>query len=348
MRHILFLLFCLLFYHNSIFGATLYSRADGTWSSVNGGSDCSCTPSQNDDLIINHDIVIIGDFTVNTGSITVNSPAILTVTGNLTFDNNSVVVVNLGSTSKVDQDFLNKNNSSDVSILGNLTIDGNFTNGEGSGVGAVLNVGLTGNISIGGTCSNPGTVTDGTNSFQGCENTILPVELLYFTADYNRGSSLIEIEWGTVTEVNSDYFIIERSVNGVDFDSLGYHPAAGNSHHTVKYSWSYPETGSGRSYYRLKAVDRDGTFEYFDVISTVSLLPNSFRVSPNPIQGDHFNILKHNWSEGELMYLYDSTGQLIKKIRMDHKQVKVELTGFIIPGIYLLRSGMEITKLIVQ
>ena len=74
-------------------------------------------------------------------------------------------MVNSGATYDVNGDFLNKNNSGDIDIFGTLDIDGNFQNGTGSGMGAEIDVGGTGTITYGGTCTNNGTVTDDDGSY---------------------------------------------------------------------------------------------------------------------------------------------------------------------------------------
>ena len=62
-------------------------------------------------------------------------------------------------------------------------IDGDFTNGTGSGNGAVIDVGSTGGITYGGDCDNPGTVEDDDGNYSGdCDNPVLPVELVSFLA----------------------------------------------------------------------------------------------------------------------------------------------------------------------
>lgn len=337
MRYAFSLLFILFLGQCAVLGANVFSRSDGTWSNTNGGPDCSCTPTSNDDIFVNHDIFIVGDFSISgSGSLTVNSPALFTVTGNLTFNSSSSVIVNVGAELKVLLNFLNENGSNNVTIAGTLTVDGNFTNGTGLGTDAVIDVGATGTISYSGTCSNPGTVTNDTDSYRACNNEILPIELLYFTV--KSRSNITQLEWATLTEINSDHFIIERSYNGIDFDSIGFHSAAGDSHQTVNYSWSHTTVGTGRSYYRLKAVDRDGTYEYFVVTAIVSTLSNDFEVSPNPVRGSYFDIKKQNRVEGERMFLYDTTGKLLREIRINNDVTRVELVFPLPPGIYLLRS----------
>tara|TARA_Y100000389_G_scaffold4207_1_gene3996 strand:+ start:2235 stop:2996 length:762 start_codon:yes stop_codon:yes gene_type:complete len=83
----------------------------------------------------------------------------------------------------------------------------------------------------------------------------LPVELISYTC------SKKEIRWSTGAEINSDYFTILYSENGIDFVPIDNINAQGNSFEVVKYS--YPITKKG--YYKLTQTDYDGTTEEFDI-----------------------------------------------------------------------------------
>ena len=83
----------------------------------------------------------------------------------------------------------------------------------------------------------------------------LPVELISYTC------SKKEIRWSTGAEINSDYFTILYSENGIDFVPIDNINAQGNSFEVVKYS--YPITKKG--YYKLTQTDYDGTTEKFDI-----------------------------------------------------------------------------------
>lgn len=83
----------------------------------------------------------------------------------------------------------------------------------------------------------------------------LPVELISYTCNKK------EILWSTGSEINSDYFTVLYSDNGIDFVSLNIVAAQGNSTEVVNYS--YPITKKG--YYRLTQTDYDGTTENFNV-----------------------------------------------------------------------------------
>lgn len=266
---------------SAAFSANLFSRADGTWSTTNGGANCGCTPGQNDNITINHNITIAGSFVLNTGTLTVNTGT-LTVTGDLTFNNGSFVTVAQNAGIVVNGNFLNKNNSNDIAINGSLKVNGNFQNGTGSGAGAVITVGPNGSITFTGSCNNPGTIIDNSGSYTGCTNGPLPVSWLLFEGVANGTSATLT--WATATEKNVSHFEIERSADAVTFYTIGKVNAAGNSAQTLKYAFEDKSPLNGRNYYRLKSVDLDGYTEYYNdlVVLAFATPEQGFSVYPNP------------------------------------------------------------------
>ena len=102
--------------------------------------------------------------------------------------------------------------------------------------------------------------------------TILPVELTQFAAKANDES--VSIDWSTVSESNSDYFKVERSIDGSNFDAIGKVKAQGNSVEQINYSFIDEDPVQGINYYRLRQVDLDGSF-FFSEISPVDYRSNN-------------------------------------------------------------------------
>lgn len=93
----------------------------------------------------------------------------------------------------------------------------------------------------------------------------LPIELVSFVVTQNGVG--IEVTWVTATEENNDFFTIERTENGVDFEMVNYEQGAGNSSVSLHYSFvDYPPY-VGTYYYRLKQTDYNGDFSYSDIVS---------------------------------------------------------------------------------
>ena len=98
--------------------------------------------------------------------------------------------------------------------------------------------------------------TTGASSFVDIEcQVVLPVELISYVCNKK------EILWSTGSEINSDYFTILYSENGIDFVPINNITAQGNSSQIVNYS--HPITKKG--YYKLTQTDYDGTIENFKI-----------------------------------------------------------------------------------
>lgn len=111
--------------------------------------------------------------------------------------------------------------------------------------------------------------------------TPLPVELVEFYANLN--SREVDLNWRTSSELNSDYYDVEHSLDGVNFTTVGLVEAAGNSTVFVEYEFthSYPSL-TETNYYRLKQVDIDGSYKYSH-IETIDLNSNEIiDFYPNP------------------------------------------------------------------
>ncbi|MCO6500207.1 MAG: T9SS type A sorting domain-containing protein [Vicingus serpentipes] len=179
---------------------------------------------------------------------------------------------------------------------GDVTHSDGHGAGGGGGMGTVIfssaqpsaNVTINTTPGAGGrncnTCdyAETGTGTDGGGIVQSSSGP-LPVTLIQFEANVNEDR--VELKWVTATEINSDYFVIERSKDGKDWKELLTTSAAGNSHQTITYFEVDYNPHKGTSYYRLKQVDFDGSYEYFSIVP-VKFLKNSrekgINVFPNP------------------------------------------------------------------
>lgn len=91
----------------------------------------------------------------------------------------------------------------------------------------------------------------------------LPIKLIYFTAKLNDG--IVNLDWATAAEVNNNFFTVERSTDGENFEPLLTKPGAGNSTVNLYYNATDESPVSGYSYYRLKQTDFDGHYTYSNI-----------------------------------------------------------------------------------
>lgn len=111
----------------------------------------------------------------------------------------------------------------------------------------------------------------------------LPIELLSFTGYCDKQN--IILQWSTATEINNNYFTIERSTNGITWQTAGTVAGAGNSSSQLNYALTDMTPNEGTSYYRLKQTDFNGIYEYSAIIYINKCEDNSgdhFTIYPNP------------------------------------------------------------------
>jgi len=151
-----------------------------------------------------------------------------------------------------------------------------------------------------------------------CLCVILPVELIDFTGEERNCEN--HLTWETATETNSDYFVVERSSDAVQFSEIGRVDAAGNSLQNTTYDFVDSWAGT-TMYYRLKQVDIDGGYEYFDLIRIDSDCyaddgETPINVFPNPIstENDAFIQLSAKTSQTISIDIINVTGVLVSQI----------------------------------
>ena len=114
---------------------------------------------------------------------------------------------------------------------------------------------------------NPFTLTWNLSGGADLNCTVLPIELISFTGHEEDDHNLLE--WQTATEIDNDYFIIERSLNGGTWDSIATVDGAGSSTQVVDYNFRDYDLYEGIAYYRLRQRDFNGTTTLSNVIYIV-------------------------------------------------------------------------------
>ncbi|TAL58183.1 MAG: T9SS type A sorting domain-containing protein [Bacteroidetes bacterium] len=97
---------------------------------------------------------------------------------------------------------------------------------------------------------------------------ILPVELLTFSVQCDNRK--VMVKWSTATELNNDFFTVERSSDALNYLPIGTVNGSGNSSVIQDYSFTDADPLNGTSYYRLKQTDFDGLTETFSSASISS------------------------------------------------------------------------------
>jgi hypothetical protein len=165
----------------------------------------------------------------------------------------------------------------------------------------------------------------------------LPIELLSFTAEPVDNSQII-CKWVTVSEINNDYFTVERSVDGYTFEDVGIIDGAGNSTVVLEYDFTDKYTYRGTSYCRLKQTDFDGS-NYWSKIVAVTLQNISsggVTVYPNPSAGIFYvNSLGVDHQIKRLI-IFDITGRAVMDMQeINSNSSLLDMTEFA-NGVYTI------------
>ena len=263
-------------------GNTFTFNDPGDIVSLSGNSSTSLTIVVNSGtLTINGNLEVGGnaDFNIQgAGNVVVN--------GNITFSGSPSSDFAVDGTLDINGDVdLGTNGDLSVSGSGDVNIDGELTVGSSGSVSVDGNLDSTTiDNTAGGTVSdNSGTGTINSGTCTGtCDDVTLPVELVDFSVSYVEEASGVLVQWVTATEINNDFFTIERSSNGTDFEPIGTVSGAGNTAELLNYSFTdYPDF-YGFVYYRLKQTDFDGVSETFAIVQVLVDRPEFARIYFSP------------------------------------------------------------------
>ena len=131
----------------------------------------------------------------------------------------------------------------------------------------------------------------------------LPIELLSFEAVPE--SNYVLLNWSTASEINNDFFTIERSRDGINFNPIVQVKSAGNSTSTSYYSARDNNPLDGPTFYRLSQTDIDGKTVALNIISV------------NYNNSEAFNVYISQLNEGEINFILPFDDQAISIVITD-------------------------------
>jgi len=211
-----------------------------------------------------------------------------------------------------------------VNVDGNLDVTGNIDTGAGSeltGTGTVTSGGCTGDPDF-------------------CSGGSLPIVLAYFNG--RAKSNSIELNWTTTSEEKFDYFEVQKSINASDFHAIGKVQSQGSETHSFNYSLEDEKPWKGLNYYRLKAVDLDGTFKIYDVLGidfNTESIP--IVIYPNPSFTSGFTIENYDQEQNIYLELINVKGYTLLKSTLHYGKNEFNANNKLSPGIYFLRINYQ-------
>jgi hypothetical protein len=165
----------------------------------------------------------------------------------------------------------------------------------------------------------------------------LPVILTSFNASLTSGKQ-VTLSWTTEQEVNSDFFDVEKSVDAVNWNSIGTLKAAGSSSNPLTYNFVDNNPSKGSNFYRVRINDLDGKFVYTPVKNVRLNESGKISLFPNP-SSDVLNISlgdapAADWSVSLINY----SGQMLIQKKFSKNTSTVSIPVYNYPsGNYLLR-----------
>lgn len=151
-----------------------------------------------------------------------------------------------------------------------------------------------------------------------CGQDPVPVELSSFQASEKNGG--VRLTWTTESESNSFGFQIEKSNNQQQFQPIGFVAGRGTTTSATSYEFLDQKVGSGTTYYRLKMIDLDGTFEYSGIVEITLHAPAAYRLEqnfPNPFNSKTMISFSIPEKARVQIAVFDLTGQQVLTLTSD-------------------------------
>ena len=168
----------------------------------------------------------------------------------------------------------------------------------------------------------------------------LPIKLLYF--DAQPEDDKVKLSWSTASEINNDYFTIEKSIDGSQFFPIGNVSGSGNS--TIKLQYYFDDTKPffGISYYRLKQTDFDGAFTYSRAVPVnFKKEMGNFAIFPNPAN-DNAYLISETSIKAEI-FIRNTEGKIILHYLVDkYKQIQPLQISELKQGLYFVEVKSEL------
>ncbi|MBN8702621.1 MAG: right-handed parallel beta-helix repeat-containing protein, partial [Bacteroidetes bacterium] len=216
---------------------------------------------------------------------------------------------------------------------------------NGSGAWSLGSLTINNGESVTATATDNGTWN--TSQLAGSCMVGLPIELLTFTVE-NINNEYAKLKWTTATETNNDYFTIEKTQDGINYEFVAKVDGAGNSTQVLKYDTNDFKPYKGVSYYRLKQTDFNGAYDYSELVAVEfgSLTSESgkFAVYPNPASSSNLNVL-FDGAVGEevLIVVHDVLGKeyYSNVFVLDSETLMIQLASGsdLSPGLYTISAS---------
>lgn len=164
-----------------------------------------------------------------------------------------------------------------------------------------------------------------------------PINLLSFTGE--KIDNIHHLAWTSSSEQNASHIEVEHSQNGTSFQGIGLVQAVGESSTPQFYTFDNTKFSNGTNFYRLKLVDKDGAFDYSNIVE-IKENGNAIAVFPNPSKSGIFTFIGKNVTSSDIT-ITNTLGQNIQ-VKAENNQVDLSQMP---NGIYYVKVVNEIDVL---
>lgn len=173
--------------------------------------------------------------------------------------------------------------------------------------------------------------------------TALPVDVIIFNAA--KENEKVKLSWNTENELNLQHYEVEKSIDGITYAQIATVAAKGNLQNS--YTAVDDKPFNGINYYRLKIIDKDGSYKYSTILKIDFTKKYLISILPNPAQT---YIVISGADKFKQVQLIDMNGKLIKQFGKSNNN-RYDVSG-LPKGIYLLQlinnDEKQVQKIIIQ
>jgi hypothetical protein len=172
----------------------------------------------------------------------------------------------------------------------------------------------------------------------------LPVELVSFTAELRNGR--VEVTWTTESELNNDFFTVQRTNSGETFEEVTEVDGAGTTAQTRRYTAFDQQPLPGKWYYRVRQTDFNGSHSYSKLVSVE--VPESYyrTIYPNPGNGEQVSVSVSSGDVGKdaEVWISDQSGKDVyrsARFVVSSREIQVSMNSRLSSGIYVFSLVLE-------
>jgi hypothetical protein len=182
----------------------------------------------------------------------------------------------------------------------------------------------------------------------------LPLTLTEFNGQFFPTNSVM-LNWNTMVEINTDYFTVQRSTDGINFQDLAQVNSKSSDTSTVyqiNYTYTDQTPLGGTSYYRLQITDKDGTTTHSVTVQLSNDRQLGIKIFPTVVQSSSLFVQSDKDIRNAKLEIFDLSGKKIVENNWDvlsgNQSVTLKTSSYVVKGAYLARLTSNGEQLINQ